>query len=216
MTSIYWFAFIVGVGMFLFSIAADLFGDADVDSGDVDVHVDVGADADIHVDQVDTDHDAGHDSADFRILSVRNAVYFLFAFGVTGVLLTWLTDGQRPFLTAAVATALGFTGAAISTLAFGWVRRTESGNLPTDRGWIGLSGQVTLPLSVDGTGKIQVVRQGREHELLARPFDSEPEHPDRWVRVMILDMQHGVALVAPGDPALEQEERRSIAPRSET
>jgi hypothetical protein len=212
MNGLYWFAFVVGVGMFLFSLAADIFGDADVDAGGADIDVDADVDVDVHV---DADGHAGHDTADFRILSVRNATYFLFAFGVTGVILTWLTGGTRPFVTVGVATALGITGAAISTLAFGWVRRTEAGDLPTDRGWIGLTGRVMLPLSMEGSGKILVVRGSREHELLARPFDRDPVNPEQWVHVTILDMKSGVALVAPGDPALEEPERRRIAPRSE-
>jgi hypothetical protein len=208
----YWFAFVVGVGMFVFSLAADIFGDADVDGGDVDV--DVGGDIDVDA-HADVDHDTDASGTDFRILSIRNATYFLFAFGVTGVLLTWLSGGGQPLVTAAVAVALGITGAAISTLAFGWVRRTEAGALPTDRGWVGLTGMVSLPLTKDGTGKILVRRQGREHELLARPFGQERDDPASWVRVTILEMQHGVALVAPGDPALEDRPERSIAPRSE-
>jgi hypothetical protein len=211
MNGLYWFSFIVGVGMFVFSLAADIFGDADVDAGDVDLDVDADVDADMGA---GADHEAG--GADFRILSIRNGTYFLFAFGVTGVLLTWLSGGGQPVVTAAVAVALGITGAAISTLAFGWVRRTESGALPTDRGWIGLSGVVTMPLTMAGTGKIMVERGGREHELLARPFDEDRDDAQQWVRVLILDMQHGIALVAPGDPALEGSEKRRIAPISET
>ena len=212
MNALYWFAFVVGVGTFVFSLAADIFGDADVDGGDADL--DAGADLDVDA-GADVDHEAETSGTAFRILSIRNATYFLFAFGVTGVLLTWLSGGGQPLVTAAVAVALGITGAAISTLAFGWVRRTEAGELPTDRGWVGLTGVVSLPLTVDGTGKIVVQRQGREHELLARPFDRERDDPESWVRVMILEMRHGVALVAPGDPALEGTTKRSIAPRSE-
>jgi hypothetical protein len=61
-----------------------------------------------------------------------------------------------------------------------------------------------------------VERDGREHELLARPFEEDRDDAQQWVRVLILDMQHGIALVAPGDPALEGSEKRRIAPISET
>jgi hypothetical protein len=84
-----------------------------------------------------------------------------------------------------------------------------------DRGWVGLSGTVTLPLSSGSTGKILVTREGREHELLARPFDHDPEHPERWQRVMVIEMDHGVALVTPRDPALDNPGSRRIAPKSE-
>jgi len=219
MNALYGFALVVGVGMFLFSLMADLFGGTDVDGGadvdlhvDADLHLDADADADVHVDH-DTD---GHEAAGFRILSIRNATYFLFAFGVSGTLLTWMWHGRDAVLTAVFSVLLGLLGGAISTFAFGWMKKTETGRLPGDRGWIGLTGRVTLPLSVDGTGKILVVREGREHELLARPFDSEPAAPERWSRVLVLDMQQGVALVSPGDPALENPEvPRRISPETE-
>ena len=217
MSVLYGFALVVGVGMFLFSLAADLFGGGDVDAGaggDVDLHVDAGAGPDVHVDHPGVDHHAH--ASEFRILSIRNATYFLFGFGVSGVLLSWLWGGQRDVLTAALAVSLGLTGGAISSLLFGWVRRTETGGMPEDRGWIGHVGEVTLPLSADGTGKILVVREEREHELLARPFDREPDRPERWTRVMVIDMRQGVALVSPSDPALSNPEMKSIAPKPES
>lgn len=213
MSALYGFALVVGVGMFLFSLAADLFGGGDIDAdADVDLHLE--ADADVHVEPDAAGHHA--QASGFRILSIRNATYFLFAFGVSGVLLSWLWNGQREALTAALAIALGLTGGAISSLLFGWVRRTESGGMAGDRGWIGLMGRVTLPLSANATGKILVVRGGREHELLARPFDADPSEPERWTRVMVMEMQQGVALVTPGDPLLEDPLVKRIAPKGES
>jgi hypothetical protein len=204
MSALYWFALIVGVGMFLVSIGAD-FLDADVDA-----HADI--DADVHV---DADHgaEAGHG---FRILSVRNATYFLFAFGVTGSLLSWLWGGSRGVLTAALAGVLGVTGAAISSLTFGWVKKTESGAMLDDQGWVGMSGEVTLPISATTAGKIEVIRGGRTHELTARPFDAEPVGTETWKDVMVIEMQQGVAMVVPRDTALNGGDRIRIAPGTES
>jgi hypothetical protein len=204
MNALYWFALIVGVGMFLVSIGADFLGDADIHA-DTDVHFggDVG-------------HDVDHGAEGFRILSVRNATYFLFAFGVSGVLLSWLWGGSRGFLTAMVSTLLGVAGGSISSFAFGWVRKTESGVMMDDTGWVGLDGKVTLTLTAGGTGKIDVVRGGRQHELLARPFDAEADRPEQWTDVMVIDMQQGVALVAPRDPELSGGERPRIPPTTES
>jgi hypothetical protein len=209
MNALYWFALVVGVGMFLVSLAADFLGDADI-------HVDADADADIDLDHGDIDHDADHGASGFRILSVRNATYFLFAFGVTGVVLTLLWGGSHTLLTAVLATMLGLVGGAISTTMFGWMKRTESGEIMDDRGWVGLTGEVTLPLMVGGTGKIEVERGGRHHELLARPFDAEPDRPEAWTRVLVIEMRHGVALVGPPDPALDNGESLRIAPGTES
>ena len=185
MTALYWFAMVVGVGMYLFSALAGATGGHDV--GGHDAHV--GA-------------DAHHDIDSYKLLSLRNATYFLFAFGVSGVALTWLWGGTRGLLTALLALFIGSTGAAISTLAFGWLKKSESGDMPGDRAWLGASGQVVLPLSGGGgggTGKIFVSRGGRSQELLARPFDDDAERPETWSTVMVLEIRDGIALVAPNE-----------------
>ena len=182
MTALYWFAMVVGVGMYLFSAFAGATG----------AHHDFGHDA--HV-----GGDSHHDVDSYKLLSLRNATYFLFAFGVTGVTLNWIWGGTRGLLTALLALSIGATGAAISTLAFGWLKKSESGDMPGDRAWLGASGQVVLPLSTGGTGKIFVARGGRSQELLARPFDDAADRPETWSNVMVLEIRDGVALVAPNE-----------------
>lgn len=182
MTALYWFAMVVGVGMYLFSVFADTTGA----HGDVDGHVDVGG-----------NHHHGFDG--YQILSLRNATYFLFAFGVTGVALSWMWGGTRGLLTALLAVAVGILGGTISTLAFGWLRKSESGDMPGDRAWIGATAEVLLPLSSGGTGKIHVSRSGRAQELLARAFDADASNPERWSKVVVLEIRDGIALVAPNE-----------------
>lgn len=195
MTGFYWFAFVVGAGMVLFSLLGDHGdGGADTDTGDI-----------------------GHHGADgFKILSLRNATYFLFAFGASGVLLEWLWRGEHGFLRALVAVTLGLVGGGLSSLVFGWLRRSESGELRGDSSWIGAMGEVTLPLSLDGTGKVLVTRGQREQELLARPFDESAPEPERWRSVMVVEMRQGIALVAPTDPALGGADQARLGSTSET
>jgi hypothetical protein len=180
MTALYWFALVVGVGMYLFSVFA----------GGSEGHTDMDGHA---------TGDPHHDVASYKLLSLRNATYFLFAFGVTGVALTTIWSGGRGLLTAILAMLVGMTGAAISTLAFGWLKKSESGDMPGDRAWLGASGQVVLPLSAGGTGKIFVSRGGRSQELLARPFDDDAASPETWAQVVVLEIRDGVALVAPNE-----------------
>lgn len=182
MTAFYWFAMVVGVGMYLFSVFADTTGA----HADADGHIDVGG-----------DHHHGMDG--YKLLSLRNATYFLFAFGVTGVSLTWLRGGAGGFLTAVLALAIGALGAGMSTVVFGWLRKSESGDMPGDRVWLGASAQVLIPLSAGGTGKILVSRSGRAQELLARPFDDDASNPESWSTVLVLEIRDGIALVAPNE-----------------
>ncbi len=169
-----------------------MFADTTGAHGDVDGHLDAAG-----------DHH-GFDS--YKLLTIRNATYFLFAFGVTGVALTWLWGGTRGLLTALLAFGIGAFGAGISTTVFGWLRKSESGDMPGDRAWLGATAQVLLPLRTDGTGKILVSRGGRAQELLARPFDHDAGSPEAWTSVVVLEIRDGIALVAPNselspDPA---------------
>jgi hypothetical protein len=182
MTALYWFAMVVGVGMYLFSVFA----------GASDGHHDV--DGHVHV-----DGDTHHDVDTYKLLSLRNATYFLFAFGVTGVTLNWMWGGSRGWLTALLAFFIGGIGASISTVVFGWLRKSESGDMPGDRAWLGASAQVVLPIAAGGTGKILVSRAGRAQELLARPFDDNAVRPESWSSVLVLEIRDGIALVAPND-----------------
>lgn len=195
MSTLYWFALIVGAGMLGLALFGDLF--------------DHGADA------LDADAEADTDHHGLNILSARNATYFLFAFGATGLLLSWLWAGARAPVVAAVATVMGLAGGAIAAVAFGWVGRTESGWMLDDRAWVGCTGVVLLPLHATGTGKILVDRAGRSHELLARPFEPDALAPEAWSRVMIVEMDGAIALVSPFNDVLEGADRPRLTPKTE-
>lgn len=196
MSALYWFALILGAGLLLMSLFGDLFGHGD------------------GPDLVSDGHPHG-DAEGFRILSMRNATYFLFAFGASGLLLALALDGMHPAVRALIATALGVLAGAISATVFGWVGRTESGYMADDSGWVGRIGQVVLPISELGMGKILVNRNGRDHELLARPFDSTPDSPEEWRSVIIVDLENGVARVSPMTSTLDSPGTLSITPSTE-
>jgi hypothetical protein len=191
MNALYWFATVVGVGMYLFSVLG-----GGQDDGGGDVHA---------------TGDGHHDVDTYKLLSLRTATYFLFAFGVTGVMLSWMWNGGRAFLTALLALAIGSAGAGLSAAVFGWLKKSESGDMPGDRAWLGATGEVVLPLSTGGTGKIFVSRGGRSQELLARPFDDDASRPETWMSVMVLEIRDGVALVAPNEELTPDEAAPRLA-----
>src|SRR5690606_2549883 len=161
MSALYWFALVVGAGLLLLSLAGDLFGDhGDTAIGD--------------------GHDHSGDAEGMKILSMRNATYFLFGFGGAGVLLGWLWERSQPVMTALSALAVGLLSGGISAAVFGYLKRSGSGEMEHDSSWAGAVGRVLLPLSRDGTGKIVVARAGREHTLLARPFEPDARDPESW------------------------------------
>jgi hypothetical protein len=138
------------------------------------------------------DHDGMH------ILSLRSATYFLFAFGAVGVLLDWVWDGGLGLLTLLAAAGTGIAASAFSIYLFRWVTRTGSGELAHDTSLIGLPGELVLPLK-HGNGKVLVTRAGREHELLARPYQADAPDAEHWHNVIVVDVVDGTALVSPLD-----------------
>lgn len=196
MSALYWFALVVGAGLLLLSLAGDLFGDhGDAAIGD--------------------GHDHGGDVDGMKILSMRNATYFLFGFGGAGILLGWLWDRSQPVTTAISALIVGLISGGISAVAFGYLNRSGSGELEHDSAWSGAVGRVLLPLSHGGTGKILVARAGREHTLLARPFEPDAHDPESWQDVVIIEIRHGIALVTPFTSALEAPELPRLTDNTE-
>ncbi len=193
MLAFYIFSLVLGGG--LLSVSA--FGG----DGDSDAHAELGAD---DVGGMETDVESGeldHGHAGLRILSLRTLTYFLFAFGGTGAGLTWFS-GASPLAASLVATAAGVVAAVTSAAVFDYLRRTESGRVEGESGFVGLTGQVVVPLGVGGLGKIQVLRGDRSVHLIARPFSAADAAPEQWRAVVVVEMSGGTALVAPVDEAL--------------
>ncbi|MFC1662518.1 hypothetical protein ACFL3S_13865, partial [Gemmatimonadota bacterium] len=127
-------------------------GGLDLDAGGLDMdagHLDVDtAHAELHA-------DAG--SLASKIFSIRALFYSLFGFGAVGTLLTFAWSGS-PLLTAAFALTSGVASGSIINLAFGYVRRSESGVLQSEATYAGLQGRVTLPIKAEIPGAVVVER----------------------------------------------------------
>src|SRR5690606_26592318 len=99
MVTIYWFALITGGGMLAASMFGDLFG-ADID-----------------------DIDTGGDGDAAKLLSLRNATYFMFGAGATGVALHAFTS-LGAALVGVAATGVGVAAATAAALLLNYVKRT--------------------------------------------------------------------------------------------
>jgi len=219
MFALYVFSLILGGGFLalslmggLFGAHGDLGGDAGGLHGDfgggVDAHVDSGAfGGHFHADAGGLhghgvgghDHDAGsYGSVVAKIFSVRTVTYSLFGFGAVGTLLTWTWAGSSPVVTGALAGVTGLLSGSLINLAFAWVRRSESGQLAGEDEWAGHTGRVKLPIAASG-GLVVVEKAGRTVELRALPHASALERgdPSKWKNVVVVEMEHGVARVAP-------------------
>jgi hypothetical protein len=226
MLSVYIFTLVLGGSFLLVSLLGDVFqADADVDTDmDFDLHMSDAADlldagdaldavdavdAIDAVDAVDVAHagEAAH-AADathaVKIFSIRGLIYAMFGFGAVGSILTWM--GQTAFLTTFLAALVaGVLTGGLVTVVFNWLRATGATNRPGDVGFVGLQGHVTLPMAEGSAGSIAVERGGRRITLRALPYPGVEGDPGEWREVIVLDMEKGIARVAPleEDLALE-------------
>ncbi|HZD04509.1 MAG TPA: hypothetical protein VE173_06315 [Longimicrobiales bacterium] len=228
MLAAYIFCLVLGGGILLVSVLGDVLGDVggDVDmGGDVDFQLDAGhfdapeldaghLDIDaghLEVDAGHVDVDAGH--ADVaahagqatKILSIRTLIYALFGFGAVGTMLSFLGPGG--FLsTFAFAVVGGLLSGAVVTSTFNWLKRTDTGAQISDTAYVGLSGTVTLPMALGSPGAVTVERGQRRISLRALPHESSAgSDPSTWRSVVVVDMERGVARVAPIEEDLSLE-----------
>ena len=183
MSFLFWLSLVVGGGLLLLSLIGN-----STDAGH-DGH----------------DHVADHSGDWGRLLSIRNATYFLFGFGATGVLLQTLTGGRNPILTIGAAALTGVIAWAVSAVAFTYLRRTDVGELHGDKWLIGRTGEVIIPLNRASTGKIAITRAGQTQELLAIPHNETDADPETWRSVMVVEMKDGIALVTPSPENAQNE-----------
>lgn len=168
-------------------------GGLDMDGGGLELdagHIDVDA---VHA---DLDADAGHFAT--KIFSIRTLFYSLFGFGSVGTILTYLWSGN-PLVTGAFAIFSGFASGAVINSAFNYVRRSESGMIQSETTFTGVAGRVILPIRPEHPGRIVVERGGRRVKLRALPHSSGQGDPSTWTEILVVDMEKGVARVAPID-----------------
>jgi len=190
MYAAYLFCVVLGGGLLLLSVLGDLLGTNAVD-------LELEADLD-----VDTDSDVHHTAS--KIFSIRTVIYTLFGFGAVGWLLS--RSGMAPDAPSTITYAAvgGMISGSLVNRVFGYLRRTETGMLEADTSFVGLPGQITLPLGSGSTGNVAIKRGGRRHTLRALPHTSAASNAsaDEWRNVVVVEMKDGIAYVAPSDQDL--------------
>jgi membrane protein implicated in regulation of membrane protease activity len=174
-------------------IAVSIFG-----GGDADAEIDMAGEADLDVEggDVDVDGDVGHGvAAAARFLSMRNLVFFLAFFGLTGTLLSLLRAGG----TATLLTALGLGALAAWAVhaLMGYLRSSQSGALPSPSALAGSRARVVVGIQASRPGKVDVMAGDRTHQFLARLHEgAKVDHCEVGDKVVVVRIQDGVALVA--------------------
>jgi membrane protein implicated in regulation of membrane protease activity len=172
-------------------IAVSIFG-----GGDADVDVDVTADTDVDV-EADVDAEGGGQgvSAAARFLSMRNLVFFMAFFGLTGTLLTLLQAHHLATLAASIG--LGAVAAYAVQRLMDYLRASQSGALPGASALAGAEARVVVGLAGTRPGKVDVVAGDRTYQFVARMHEGAGvDHVEVGDTVVVVRIQDGIALVA--------------------
>jgi len=100
-----------------------------------------------------------------------------------------------------LAVAVGAIAGAFNTGVLRWLRSNSSSSEVMDHELEGTIANVSLPISTEHRGKIILTKAGAREQMTAAPVDGSTINAGE--RVVIVGIEHGVALVAPLGPELE-------------
>lgn len=189
MFELYLGALIFGGGLLSLSL---LFG-GDSDSADADVHTDAHFDADVDADvdagidveadvstdmEADTNTHIAHGSSDTSVglsavaefFSLRNGLFFLAFFGLTGVVFTLLDYGSM--MTLAYSLVAGTGSAFMGFKLMRYLRGSETGQALHLAETTGRTGTVVVGISRSAKGKIRILNAGSSTTMLAAVHDT--------------------------------------------
>ncbi len=131
--------------------------------------------------------DAGggaHDMPGFAPLSPTTVATFITAFGGFGIVFSQFPATRTPWLSAPLATLVGFISAFIVFLFFRAVfMRTQASSEGRVADLVGHEATVITPISVDGVGEIAYVQHGSRYSAPARADDFVPHVNGAAVRI---------------------------------
>lgn len=135
----------------------------------------------------------------FKILSLRNLTYFLFAFGGVGTLATLMNISPNPVVVFVASILTGAFVGGITAATFHYVEWSESGEEPDESSFVGMRGTITVPIHpTEKKGKAVIQRNHRTFTLPVVPHDSMGEQdPSAWTDVEVVEMRSGTAYVRP-------------------
>ena len=190
MLAAYIFSLVVGGGL----LALNLFGDF-LDS---DVDADAGIDLDGDADALS----GGSEIA--KLLSLRSLVYALFGFGGSGLVLHLIWTGAQPVLTGLIAGGMGLGSGALVSTVFGYLKRTEAGEIQGERALVGLSGKIVMAIGDGETGAVRIRSGERRYRMRARADlpSGAAQTLEAGRAIVVVDVNDGVALVTPVDSKL--------------
>lgn len=154
----------------------------------------------------DHDHDAHFEAAHLEgeghgdvpigywlpFLSLRFYTYLCAGFGITGLLLEWLSP-DSPLLNGWIAGIVGVCAGSGVWLLVKILRRTESDSSNHEQDFLGKEAEVLVTIQGKTPGRVRVTSKGDIIDLLAISDEPAPIAPGQ--SVVIVAMENGRALV---------------------
>ncbi len=124
-------------------------------------------------------------------LHVRKIFFFLCFFGLMGLVGRLVMGTVAALVTSAV---VGAGCAWLGDLVLRTLTRSNPTSAVQPQDYVGLEGQVTVPIAPGARGKISCAVKGQTTELLARLPEGAAAVPE-GARMLVLEVDEGVALV---------------------
>lgn len=140
------------------------------------------------------------------VLSLRFWTFAAAFFGLTGVVFTTfaLADGR---VTLGLATGFGAGSGLLASWTVKKLRGSVVSSLPSEIGYVGLTGEMLLEARPDEPGRIRLTAKGSLVDLPAR----SSERLVRGARALVVDVSGGVATVAAAPPQEETQKKEGNA-----
>jgi membrane protein implicated in regulation of membrane protease activity len=202
MLTLFLVCLIIGGGLLAFSLLSGTHDNSTIDhSGELQIDHELDYSADAHTDGHFSSHDLNqtdthnvNPTETVKFFSLRNFIYFLTFFGLTGTLLTLFDINS-------IIALLSSFGIGILSYVFGfklmkYFKSSETGEIVNIYNLIGRTGKVEIDIVGGNKGKILVNFGGRLIELIAIKSETdETESIKSGEEVLITDIQQNIAIV---------------------
>lgn len=136
----------------------------------------------------------------FRLLPLSTLAFGAATFGVCGLVLGAVGNGQGTTLVA--AGLAGAAAGAVNSSVFAYLRRSSSTSGMRDDQLAGAMGRVVVPMAAGRRGRVSVGVAGQQVYLSATPLAGTTPDLEMGDPVLVVEVRNGIATVTRLDPEL--------------
>lgn len=166
-------------------------GDGDLDTSDEISSHSLDHDSDIS-------HNSGHITDAVKFFSLRNIVFFLTFFGLTGSALNFLHFNS--IFTVIISLVMGGFSSGLGYQFMKYLKNSETGTDSSIKQLEGRIGKVVLPVGKTKTGKLLLESRGQYFEIQALLAEnSQHESLNNGEQVLVLEIINNIAYIEKND-----------------